>query len=299
MTLREIGEDRLLARLLPSLARNNGVVVAAGDDCAVVKLRGSRDLMLLKTDSVVEGVHFGKKARPFDVGWKAMARPLSDFAAMSGTPRFALVTLLAPVETTVQWTLQLYGGLNAIGRRFGVAIVGGETSNTPGPVAVSISVVGDVERDRCVQRDGGKPGDLLFVSGQLGGSLANWHLRFTPRIEEAHWLTSKFHIDAMIDLSDGLGADLPRLARASGCGFEIDEARLPRRRGCTIRQAISDGEDYELLFAFSPAEAPTLERSWQKRFPKVRLTSIGRLRANTRTRQQTSIPAGYEHFARR
>lgn len=295
MNLRALGEDELLRKILPHLPLNQSVLSGAGDDCAVVNLDGAAEnFLVLKTDCLVEGVHFEAKTKPIEVGWKAMARPLSDFAAMSARPQFALVTLIAPNETKLKWTLELYRGLGKAARAYGVAIVGGETSRTDGPVAISVSLSGLVEKDRWVTRAGAKNGDELFVTGKLGGSLRGRHLHFAPRLAESRWLTKNFSIHAMMDLSDGLGADLPRLARASRLGFELEKSSIPRNRGCTIEQAISDGEDYELLFATSPNESKKLQKAWPKNFPKLRLTRIGKL---TRSRQNQKLPRGYDHFA--
>jgi thiamine-monophosphate kinase len=295
MKLKEVGEDQLLAQLVPTLSRNSSVVLGAGDDCAVVRCPQQDDLQLLKTDCIVEGIHFTATSPPALVGWKAMARPLSDFAAMSGVPRFALVTLIVPDERALDWTKKIYRGLEKAARAFHVAIVGGETSNIKGPAVISVSLTGFVEESRWISRDGGKARDELFVTGRLGGSLRGRHLRFAPRIEEARWLTKHFSIHAMMDLSDGLGADLPRLASASGVGFEVDEDALPRHRGCSITQAISDGEDYELLFAISPDYCARLIRRWRKRFPKLPLTRIGKLNSNFGLRP-SKLPPGYVHF---
>ena len=298
MNLREVGEDRLLDQLLPKLPRNRGVIVGAGDDCAIVRSGGRGKLQLLKTDCLVENIHFTKKDRPELVGWKAMARPLSDFAAMSGMPEFALVTLIVPSQTTLAWVKKLYRGIEKAARMFQVAVVGGETSNIKGPAAISITVTGLVEKRRWVSRAGGKTGDELFVTGRLGGSLRGRHLKFIPRIVESRWLTENFSIHAMMDLSDGLGADLPRLARASGVGFEVDETALPLNPGCTSKQAISDGEDYELLFAISPKDSRALLSGWRKKFPKLPLTRIGRLNRKSKI-ENRKFPAGYVHFKKR
>jgi thiamine-monophosphate kinase len=298
MNLRELGEDRLLEQLLPNLPRNHGVVVGAGDDCAVVKSGERGELKLLKTDCLVENIHFTKKDPPERVGWKAMARPLSDFAAMSGVPEFALVTLIVPAQTTVVRVKKIYRGLDKAARLFQVAIVGGETSNINGPMVISVTVTGFVERDRCVIRAGGKANDDLFVTGRLGGSLRGRHLKFVPRIVESRWLTKNFQIHAMMDLSDGLGADLPRLARASGVGFELEETALPLNPGCTPKQAISDGEDYELLFSIAPKDARALITRWRKKFPKLPLTRIGRLNRKSKIKNRI-FPVGYVHFQER
>jgi thiamine-monophosphate kinase len=295
MKLREIGEDRLLNQLLPDLPLAKAVVSGPGDDCAVVKTRDRRNFLVLKTDCVVAGVHFLATAKALDVGWKAMMRPLSDFASTSAVPQFALITLIAPEQTKVEWVDELYRGLRRAAKRFKVSIVGGETSGIPGPVAISVSVVGFVERDRCVSRRGGKVGDDLFVTGRLGDALKRKHLQFVPRIAESRWLTKNFSIHAMMDLSDGLGADLPRLARASRVGFAIAMENLPLARGAKIDDAISEGEDYELLFAISPRDRSRLEREWRKKFRKLPLTRIGSLsRLSTKTNQL--LPRGYVHF---
>lgn len=299
MTLAELGEDRLLAHLLPKILRNSSVVMGVGDDCAVVQNSRQDTFHLLKTDCVVEGIHFTNTSPPASVGWKAMARPLSDFAAMAGVPQFALVTLIVPAGRRLDWVKKIYRGLEKAAGAFRVVIVGGETSNIKGPAVVSVSVTGFVEKGRWVGRGGGKATDELFVTGRLGGSLRGRHLKFRPRIEEARWLTKHFSIHAMMDLSDGLGADLPRLARASGVGFEVDEAALPLNPGCGIEQAISDGEDYELLFAISPQNSANLERKWRRKFPRLPLTRIGRLNSKSvrlgRIRSQ-KFPSGYLHF---
>jgi thiamine-monophosphate kinase len=295
MKLREIGEDRLLNQLLPDLPLAKAVVSGPGDDCAVVKTRDRLNFLVLKTDCVVAGVHFLATANALDVGWKAMMRPLSDFASTSAVPQFALITLIAPEQTKVEWVDELYRGLRRAAKRFKVSIVGGETSGIPGPVAISVSVVGFVERDRCVSRRGGKVGDDLFVTGRLGDALKRKHLQFVPRIAESRWLTKNFSIHAMMDLSDGLGADLPRLARASRVGFAIAMENLPLARGAKIDDAISEGEDYELLFAISPRDRSRLEREWRKKFRKLPLTRIGSLsRLSTKTNQL--LPRGYVHF---
>src|SRR5207248_4411604 len=188
-----------------------------------------------------------------------MMRPLSDFAATSALPQFALITLIASKETESRSVNKLYRGLRKAAARFKINIVGGETSSTLGPVVISVSVVGFVEKDRWVSRRGGKVGDDLFVTGTLGGAVKRKHLQFVPRIVESRWLTKNFSIHAMMDLSDGLGADLPRLARASRVGFTIEMEKLPVARGATIDDAISEGEDYELLFAVSRRDRNRLE----------------------------------------
>lgn len=296
MTLRALGETRLLAKLLPAGPPTPGVIVGPGDDCAVVEPSRGGKQVLLKTDCVVEGVHFRRSARPAEVGWKAMARPLSDFAAMSGVPRFALITIILSPNTTVAWTAAVYRGLQKAANAFDVAIVGGETSSTRGPATIVVALAGEVEQRRRVLRSGGRAGDRLFVTGRLGGSIGGRHLRFQPRIAESRWLTAHFRIHAMIDLSDGLGADLARLATASGAGYELNASAIPRHRGCSVEQAIGDGEDYELLFAVSRNDADKLERRWRKEW-KLKLTRVGELTRNVKIR--ADLRSGYDHFKQR
>jgi thiamine-monophosphate kinase len=156
MKLQELGEDRLLRKLTRGLRGSRAVVAGPGDDCAVLCGGDKSRLLLLKTDCIVGGIHFSASAGPEAVGWKAMARPLSDFAAMSGVPEFALVTLIAPAGTNVEWVTKLYAGLEKAAAKFAVLIVGGEMSNTAGPITVSVSISGSVESDRRVSRTGGR-----------------------------------------------------------------------------------------------------------------------------------------------
>src|SRR4029077_17684439 len=192
MKLREVGEDALLASLLRDLPISRAVIAAAGDDCAVVESPGRKNLLVLKTDCVVEKIHFASATEPILVGWKAMMRALSDFAAISAVPQFALITLIVPAARSTSWVKKLYRGLRRAAARFDVSVVGGETSATRGPAAISVSVTGYVEKDRWISRSGGKKGDDLFVTGRLGGSLRRKHLRLVPRITESRWLTKNF-----------------------------------------------------------------------------------------------------------
>ena len=297
MKLGALGEDRLLNRILLNLPRARGGKIFAGsaDDCAIVEIPRSKKYLVLKTDCVVEGVHFVHGTNAADVGWKAMMRPLSDFAAASAVPQFALITLIVPQQTKTAWVRGLYRGLRRAANRFKVSIVGGETSDTQGPIAISVSVIGFVEKHRAASRHGGRSGDDLFVTGRLGGALKQKHLKFVARITESRWLTKTFSIHAMMDLSDGLGADLPRLARASKVGFDVELENLPVARGATIDNAISEGEDYELLFAISPRDKTRLEREWRQKFPRLPLTRIGSLNRKSQTANR-KLPRGYVHF---
>jgi thiamine-monophosphate kinase len=291
MKLKEIGEDAVVEAITRELRFDGRVEIGPGDDCALVRF--GQTLQLLKTDCVVEGIHFLPETPGRAVGWKALCRVISDIAAMGGDPLDAVITVAISSERELGWLTDLYAGLNQAAARYGVNLVGGETSRSPGPVFVSVALTGKVEKERLVVRSGGKIGDRLYVTGRLGGSLQGKHLSFDPRLAESRWLTQNFRLHAMIDLSDGLGSDLPRLARASGTGFEIDLSALPKNAGFSAEQALADGEDYELLFAVSDEDGAKLEQDWIKAFPELPLTRIGRL---TERKEDPLIKPGYDHF---
>lgn len=294
--LSDLGEDAVVERLAKALPRRPDVLVGAGDDCAVVE-RGDGSLQLLKTDCVIEGVHFLPDEDARRVGWKALARVVSDIAAMGGEPEHALVTVAAPAHFPMARLEALYEGLVRCAETYRIAIVGGETAKSPAHVPalfVSVALSGRVEPHELVLRSGGAPGDLLYVTGWLGGSLAGKHLDFIPRLAEARWLVAHCKPKAMMDLSDGLGADLPRLARASGCGFELNDT-LPCNPGVSREAALNDGEDFELLFALAPEQANRLEKNWP--FATVPVHCIGRLTVPGKT--QPFEAHGFDHFAQR
>jgi thiamine-monophosphate kinase len=292
--LSEMGEDALIARLVAGLPSGAEVVVGPGDDCAVVQVPGSDELQLLKTDCIVESVHFLKEAAPERVGWKAVARVLSDVAAMGGTPDHLLVTLVVSQECTLEWVDGVYAGMTRCASRFGASIVGGECSRLPegSPAVLSVSGTGRVNPKALVLRSGGRVGDSLYVTGRLGGSLAGKHLDFVPRLEEASCLVSRKGVRAMMDLSDGLAMDLPRLARASGCGFVLEESAIPCNAGVGVKEAVGDGEDYELLLAVDPWARSAVETAWRAQFPDLPLTRIGELCEG----EAGEISGGWDHF---
>lgn len=291
-TLHSLGEDALIARLLRQVPIDEQA--APGDDCAAVDL-GRGVVQLLKTDALVEHVHFLPTAKPRQIGWKAAARVVSDFAAMGGVPQRFLVTLAIPGDCPVRWLEQLYRGIGECLERFGATLAGGETTRVPDGSArvISIAATGGTAKKELVMRGGGKPGDRLFVTGKLGGSIRGKHLTFTPRIDEAVWLVRHTKPSAMMDLSDGLAKDLPRLAAASNCGFQLDFQSIPRSKACSIEQALNDGEDFELLFALPPRKAAKLLESWPKNLAP--LSEIGRLVPAGRGMDLTG---GWDHFAK-
>lgn len=290
--LSRMGENAVLARLLPLMPAHADLLTGPGDDCAVVQRNAEWDT-LLKTDVVVEGIHFTRDTAPERIGRKALARAVSDVAAMGGLPEHALVTLLVHRERPVGLLEGLYRGMRSLADAYGISVAGGETSALPyDGLVINIALTGKTERGTAVLRSGGRAGDLLYVSGVLGGSFeSGHHLDFEPRVRLARALKAAgITPGAMMDLSDGLATDLPRLAAASRCGFEINTDLLPCREGCSTQQALTDGEDYELLMALPPAAAQRLA-DFDSECP---LTRIGNL---TET-GCSDLGCGWQHFAR-
>lgn len=309
-----MNEFHLIARLAPTLASAPHVVVGAGDDCAVLDVGLPDHWLLFKTDAVVESVHFEPTADPERVGHKALGRVLSDIAAMAGEPLSALVTLALPAGFSPEWVETVYRGLNQLARQHQVSIAGGETTTSRGTAMLSVALIGRVRKNRCLLRSGAKPGDALFVTGELGGSLRGRHLEFQPRLAEAHWLADQFHPHSMIDLSDGLAGDLRHILAASGVGAELRAASIPISRAAKLARqaessakppllaALTDGEDFELLFSVGARDAVPLLDAWKSAFPEVRLTCVGKItkQPGLRLRDERGIRSlgatGYTHF---
>jgi len=236
------------------------VVVGPGDDCAVVR-EGGGGLTLLKVDQLVEGRHYRSGTDPALIARKAIARPLSDLAAMAGVPRAALVAAVLP--DGFSGADELFDHLSRASRGLGCPLVGGDLSSGPrgAPLVLSVTMVGEPHAVRGpVLRSGARPGDRVYVSGVLGGSFdpatgGGRHLTFEPRIELATELATTLgdELTAMMDLSDGLGIDGDRLSRASGVKMLIEMHRVPAHPdACGVASILGDGEDYELLFTAGP-----------------------------------------------
>lgn len=286
-----LGENAILDRLLNIIPTNDDIIIGPGDDCAVVRRNQEWDT-LLKTDVVVEGLHFTPDTEPERIGRKALARAISDIAAMGGIPEHALVTVLCHRSRPVELLEGIYRGMGRIAAQFNISLAGGETSGLPTDgLVINVALTGKVERGQAVLRSGGAPGDLIFVSGVLGGSFpTGWHLDFEPRVELARGLLKAgIRPSAMMDLSDGLGTDLPRLAKASGCGFEWEESALPCRPGFSPHDAVSHGEDYELLLTLPPKQAKILSGS---AFADA-LHCIGKLTPHS----HFDMASGWQHFS--
>ena len=259
-----MAEREFLRWIRRRIGRRGGrILVDSGDDAALVRI-GRADV-LFKTDVVIDGVHVDRRtATPERIGHKALARCLSDIAAMGGVPSFAVVAIMIPRGLKDDVLFRLFLGMERTSRRFRTPIVGGDVAVYDGPLAITVSLTGEMGGRRPVLRSGAKPGDWIGVTGPLGGSLLGKHLTFTPRLREGRRLAER-GATAMIDISDGLGVDLHHLCEESGVGAVLDEAALPisaaaRRSGrrdgrSPLEHALSDGEDYELLYTMPSRKA--------------------------------------------
>jgi len=272
-------EDGFLAKVLPRLAAGPTVAVGPGDDCAVLRLPGAKEDLLFTVDPLVAGHHFDETATPAAIGRKAVARATSDIAAMGGRPRWILLSFLVPRGFDEATSEKIFASAAKTAEKLGASIVGGDTGEGE-QFVLSVTVAGTVARGKALLRSGAHPGDLLFVTGALGG---NWkhgskrHLSPHPRLAEGAFLSDKRFATAAMDLSDGLATDLPRLMAASGAAAAVFPDELPRKRGATEEDAMREGEDYELLFTVPAAKAPRLARAWPGSFAPIRC--IGRVLA--------------------
>jgi thiamine-monophosphate kinase len=292
-----------LIKRIAARAPGRGLALGIGDDCAIYRPRGED--LLFTTDMTIEDVHFRRETHPAEaVGWKTLARGLSDIAAMGGTPRFCLLSLALAPWSEERWIERFYTGLLRLARKYGVALAGGDLAHAE-RVACDIVVCGSVPRGKALRRDGARPGDHIYVSGRLGGSAlglasgagAAWkkHLKPEPRIALGHFVREKLCATACMDLSDGLSLDLYRLCLASGVAAQLD-GPIPTFRGATPEQALDGGEDYELLFTVRPrTQVP-------RSFDGLPLKRIGTIRKGrpglVEIEGRPLPPRGYDHFRR-
>jgi len=298
--LSHIGEFGLINEIRKTFSHSRSVIQGIGDDAAALDVEGG-GYLLLTTDMLVENEHFTYQDKPGAIGHKAMACSISDIAAMGGIPRHAVVSLGAPAKTNYSFIRGLMGGLKKTARHFGVDIVGGDTVKAP-KIVINVSLTGHVKRSHLVTRGGARRGDIIFVTGPLGRSFKNGkHLSFTPRLKAAQFLACHFKPKAMIDISDGLIADLGHILKESRRGAEIDATQIPKNPGATLDEALYDGEDFELLFTLSPAKAVRLKRLRHKNFS---FYEIGRITSasdnvtliDNRGRASKLKVKGFEHF---
>jgi thiamine-monophosphate kinase len=258
------------------------ILVGPGDDAAVLNLT-SRASSLLTTDMLLEGSCFRlKEAGARRVGRKAMAVNLSDIAAMAGKPVAAVVSVGLPRQGGRTLGEELYHGLREVADSFQIAVAGGDTNSWDGPLVISVTIIGEATGRGPVTRAGARPGDWLLVTGPLGGSILGKHLDFTPRVREAIQLHQAVELHAMIDISDGLTADVHHICEESRCGAVLFAEAIPiapeaanlQDGRSSLEHALSDGEDFELAFAVSPDDGRRLLQT--QPVPGITLAHIGR-----------------------
>ena len=290
-------------------SRPDGVVAGIGDDAAILRLEPGFEL-LVTTDCSLEGVHFRRDWNPPEaIGYRVLARGLSDIAAMAGEPFAAFLSLGLPARTPQKWVDGFLDGFLRLAKKHRVTLAGGDTSGSKSGVVADVVVLGKVPTGRAIRRSGARPGDVICVTGVLGAPAALIRQRRAgrgrsqtalpqPRIAVARWLREKRLATAMTDLSDGLSVDLSHICDESGVGAAIMESAVPRAKGATLEDALHGGEDYELLFTAPrnkkvPAEIAGVAVSaigeiTRSRKPEVRILSQGKWK---------KLPAeGWQHF---
>jgi thiamine-monophosphate kinase len=311
-------QEKLLIKRIRLRARGGSSVVAGiGDDCAVLRLPPGHEL-LVTTDFTIEKVHFRRDwHRPDVVGRRCLARGLSDIAAMGGQPRAAFLSLALASDVSQKWVDRFLNGLLSLANEFKVPLAGGDTAESPVGIQADIVVVGSVPRGKAVLRSGARPGDQIYVTGELGGAAAaiaqlaeggsmgaEARALFRPRLRLAagEWLRRRGLPSAMIDVSDGLSTDLQHLCQESHVGAEIEAAAIPlarvgqrRHKEVALELALHGGDDYELLF--------TSARNVPARVAGVRVTRIGRITKasgmrllDAEGRARMLEARGWEHF---
>ena len=286
-TLKDIGEHNAIAALTANLK-------AVGDDCAVLLMSETHDLVLT-SDPLIETVHFTGEATPEQIANKAVGRVLSDFAAMGAEPQYFLINIVAPPEQKFQTLEEIYAEFSNLWKKYGVEIVGGDLAQGP-MLELHVFGVGRVPKGTALLRSGAKPGDLIYVTGPLGGAQKSGkHLTFEPRLEWGKQLRESGDVTSMMDISDGLATDLRHILKASGVGAELDSSNIPMLG--SLKEALFDGEDFELLFTAPPdAIFQTLELTASG---LTSLSCIGKITGRTEELLLDGDPlAGkaFEHF---
>jgi thiamine-monophosphate kinase len=302
------GEFDYIAWIRRLIAPDRRVPIGVGDDSAALRFTPGRDV-LVTVDMLLEGVHFDlSKALARQVGRKSLGVNLSDIAAMAGTPVAAVVGLGIPDGFARPDAEQLFHGIHQLAGEFDVALIGGDTNRSPNGLVISITLLGEANPRGAVRRDGARIGDWIMVTGSLGGSIHGKHLTFTPRVREAITLHERYELHAMIDISDGLAADLGHILQQSGCGGVLhvdaiplsDAAQLGPGPSSPLDRALYDGEDFELLFTLAENEG---RRLLAERPLEVSVSCIGQITSGDELllalhdgTQRPIERRGYDHF---
>jgi thiamine-monophosphate kinase len=312
----KLGEFGLIERFKKLIKTDSSVIAGSGDDCAVLKFDKDK-YQLFTCDMIVEGVDFRIEDSPYLIGRKALAIAISDIAACGGLPRYCLVSLGMPKGTSLKFVDWLFKGMLRLAKQYKINIVGGDLSRA-GRLTIDISMLGLVEKRYLALRSGAKKKDIIFVTGELGGSILGKHLRFIPRLKEARYLVKNFKVNAMIDISDGLLQDLGHILKASKVGAVIYEDLIPiskprpfyyknlrgakkgrGKQAVTINDALYMGEDFELLFTLPLNEAKKILRKKITGFKVIGeiVDKKYRLRLIDKKGQEKVITSrGFRHF---
>ena len=309
-TLKDIGELVAIERVIKYLPKRADIVQGAGDDCAIIKpYADSPHDWLFTSDAVIQNIHFTRETSPAAIGHKAVGRVLSDLAAMGGDPRWALIDIVAPSETPVATLDALYQGAVKLSDHYNLAIVGGDMAQAAA-LEMHVFAVGCVPTGSALLRSNASPGDLLFVTGSLGGSIMEKHLSFEPRVNEGIWLRD--WATALIDITDGLATDLGHLTTMSKTGARLNITEIPLSHAALnmddkispLDHALYDGEDFELLFTLPSKKEKAFLAAWRDSVP-LPCSLIGRMTDKTgviecvdKHENITLLKkTGYEHFS--
>jgi len=293
-----IGEFGLIERIKKLIRTDASVVKGSGDDCAVLRF-DKNHYQLFTCDTIVQDTDFTLKDDPYLIGRKAIAVSTSDIAACAGLPRHCLVALSMAQNTSLEFIDRLVKGMLSVTRKYNINLVGGDISRAR-QLAIDVSMLGIVEKKNLLLRSGSKIGDIIFVTGELGGSIRGKHLKFTPRLKEARFLVKNFKVHAMIDISDGLSQDLGHILKESALGAAIYADLIPlSKQARNLNEALSMGEDFELLFTMSPKEAKKLlvkDRIHFKPIGEIIHRRYGLKLINSKGEAKPIRAQGFRHF---
>lgn len=290
--LKDIGECELIRRLKNLTNTSASVIKGIGDDCAVLKYTKDKYL-LFTTDMIIEGVHFKKGSRPESIGHKALAVNISDIAACGGIPKWAVVSIGMPQDTSYNYIRRIYIGIEHLSDKLRVDIVGGDT-NASRQMVISVALIGEVKRNKLVLRSGARDKDIIFLSGHL--TERPNHLTFMPQMKESQYLVENFHVNSMIDISDGFWTDLNHILSESKKSAIVYEALIPYRgEKRLLRNILNTGEQFKLIFTAARPQTDKLSRVF---FPVGEITDErgGIIYVTKKGRGERALPAGYTHF---
>ena len=302
MKLSQIGEFGLIERIASHESKRTDTLVGIGDDAAVISQKSkvkSQNYTLVTTDALIENVHFKRAGLSFfKLGQKALAANISDIAAMGGWPTHALVTVGLPATISVEKIEEFYRGLNHLAKKHQIDIIGGDTVASPKELFISITLLGEVEKENLLLRSTAKSGDLICVTGRFGGPASQKYLQLSTynlRLAEARTLAKAKIATSLIDSSDGLIRSVLEVCKASKVGARIWEDNVPIAKGATLDQAFYGGEEYELVFTVPKTKVKKL---------KVKMTIVGEVMSSEfgvklvdkHDKIKPLKSGGYEHF---